>query len=56
MTHQEEVDYVNQVMKQAQAQAVSYLETYQHQTHSKEDLIELCCMLIRLYAVDPLNH
>ena len=55
VTHQEQVDYVGQVMGQAQSQALEYIDRYPNSNHSKEELIELCCMLVRLYAIDTLN-
>ena len=55
MTHQEQVEYVGQVMGMAQSQALNYLDRYPNQAHNEEDLIELCCMLVRLYAVGPFN-
>lgn len=55
VTQQEQAEYVGQVMGMAQSQALSYIDRYPNSSHSKEELVELCCMLVRLYAIDPLN-
>ena len=55
VTQQEQAEYVGQVMGMAQSQALGYIDRYPNSNHSKEELIELCCMLVRLYAIDPLN-